>query len=111
MVKEVSRAGLFDWIIQRISAILIGAYAIFIFIYLLDHPSLTYSTWHSLYDNIWMRIATIIVTISILWHAWIGLWTVFTDYVKVKGVRLLLEVLVILALLAYFIWVLEILWR
>lgn len=111
MVKQVSRSGLFDWIIQRCTAVIIGVYTIFLISYLLSHNGLTFEMWSSLFSGTWMRVATIIVLISILWHAWIGLWTVFTDYIKNKGVRLLLEVLVVLLLLAYFIWVLEILWR
>jgi succinate dehydrogenase / fumarate reductase, membrane anchor subunit len=111
MVKQVSRSGFVDWIVQRVTAVLIGVYTIFILIYISDHHSMNYADWRGLFSTIWMRIVTVILLISVLWHAWIGLWTVFTDYVKVKPVRLLLEVIVILLLLGYFIWVLEILWR
>lgn len=111
MVGQFNRSGLYDWIVQRCTAVIIAVYAIFLMIYLLDHPGISYDTWKLLYSNVWMRVSTVIVLVSILWHAWIGLWTVFTDYVKVKPLRLLLEVLVILLLLAYFIWVLEILWH
>lgn len=111
MVEHVNRSGLLDWIVQRCTAIIIGVYAIFLIVYFLDHPLLTYADWQDLFTHAWMRIATVMVLISVLWHAWIGLWTVFTDYVKVKPLRLLLEILVLLLLLAYFIWLLEILWQ
>jgi succinate dehydrogenase / fumarate reductase membrane anchor subunit len=110
MVMLASRKGLVDWFVQRVTAILIGAYAIFLILYLLLHPRLDYAAWRGLYSGSWMRIITIIILVSILWHAWIGMWTVFTDYVKIKPIRLLLEVIVILLFLAYLIWMLEILW-
>ncbi len=111
MVSRADRRGLVDWLAQRFTAVIIGAYAVFILLYLLCHYNLSFTDWDSLFRNGFMRIATIIVMLSILWHAWIGLWTVFTDYVKNKPVRLFLETVVILLLLSYFIWVLEILWR
>ncbi len=106
-----SRSGLFEWLVQRSTAVIVGVYAIFLMVYLLDHVAANYSSWHALYANSWMRIFTVIVVLSVIWHAWIGLWTVFTDYVKSKMLRLILEVIVILLLLGYLIWVLDILWR
>src|SRR3990167_9415154 len=111
MVEQTRRGGLFDWIVQRCTAVVVGGYAIFIMIYLLAHPALNYASWHGLYANMEMRVATILVLLSILWHAWIGLWTVFTDYVKFKPLRLILEIGVIFLLLSYFIALFEILWR
>ncbi|OGO90182.1 MAG: succinate dehydrogenase, hydrophobic membrane anchor protein [Coxiella sp. RIFCSPHIGHO2_12_FULL_42_15] len=111
MVRQINRSGLLDWVVQRCTAVIVGVYAIFLMLYLFAHPALSYDAWTSLFSDVWMRMATVTVLVSVLWHAWIGLWTVFTDYIKVKPVRLLIEMIVILLLLAYFIWVLEILWR
>lgn len=111
MVDSVNRDGLFDWLVQRCTAIVIGLYTVFLILYFLIHPLVVYADWQTLFLNGWMRIATVIVLVSVLWHAWIGLWTVFTDYIKIKLLRLLLELLVLLLLLAYFVWLLEILWR
>lgn len=111
MVKHIKRGGLFDWLAQRCSAVIIAVYTIFIISYIaIEQPEFGYSDWHNLFISPWMQTFTVIVLVSVLWHAWIGLWTVFTDYVKNKAVRLVLEVLVILMLLAYFIWLLETLW-
>ncbi len=111
MVDRSSHAGLFDWIVQRCTAVVVGLYAIFLMVYLFLHPSLNYDVWHKLFTRTEMRVLSIIVLFSILWHAWIGLWTVFTDYIKSKPVRLLLEFGVILLLVSYFIALFEILWH
>ncbi len=111
VVKQVSRSGLVDWIVQRCTAVIIGVYVIFLISYWLGHSAVDYATWKGLLTNSWMRLATMLVLLSVLWHAWIGLWTVFTDYVKVTAWRRLLEILVILLLMTYLVWTLETLWR
>lgn len=110
MVTQVNQRGFREWLIQRVSALLIGSYAIVVIAYLLAFPHMSYVTWLHLYAGVWMRIYTVIILFAILWHAWIGLWTVFTDYVKPKGLRLLLEVGLFLLLIVYLIWCLDILW-
>ncbi|EKD77950.1 MAG: succinate dehydrogenase membrane anchor subunit [uncultured bacterium] len=96
--------GFYEWIVQRVTAILIGCYAVFLLSYLLLHQPLNYATWRDLFSCLWIKITSVIVLMAILWHAWIGLWTVFTDYVKCGVLRLILEILVILALASYLIW-------
>lgn len=110
MVGQVDRRGLREWLAQRVTAVLIAVYTVFLITYLLKHPDASYEQWKSLFVCTWMKVATMIVIISIVWHAWIGLWTVFTDYVKCHIARLILQIGVILLLAAYFIWVIDILW-
>ena len=110
-VTNYSRNGLSDWLVQRVSAVLVGAYFVFIVAYFLCHPDLNYQQWQALFSATFMKIATFLVVLSICAHAWIGLWTVFTDYVKCACLRVILEVLLILLLLSYVIWSICILWR
>jgi len=100
-------SGFRDWLVQRISAILIGAYVIFLLIFIAVEQPLQYPEWHMLFGNVWMKIFSLVVLVSLLWHAWIGLWTVFTDYVKPKGLRLFLEIGVWILFIIYFIWGVE----
>jgi succinate dehydrogenase / fumarate reductase, membrane anchor subunit len=106
----VNHRGLRDWMAQRITALLIGAYTIFILVYLLRNQPTYFAQWHGLFHHTFMKVFTFIVLLSVMWHAWIGLWTVFTDYVKNVAVRLTLEVLVILLLVGYLAWCFEIFW-
>jgi len=43
-------------------------------------------------------------------HAWIGIWTVTTDYLRQMGLRVTVQVLVALFLISQFIWGLMIIW-
>jgi succinate dehydrogenase / fumarate reductase, membrane anchor subunit len=104
MVVKASHSGLRDWLIQRITAVLIGLYFIFICVYLLSNQPLYFAQWRHLFDNAFIKIITLLVLIATVWHAWIGLWTVLTDYVKNLSVRIVLQSLVILLLLGYVLW-------
>lgn len=114
MVKSVlgvAHQGLRDWIIQRISALILATYSIGLIAYIILHPEITYTVWHDLFAHSWMKVLTLLAAGALLWHAWIGIWTVFTDYIKIAPLRALLNILVILAEIALFFWVLLILWR
>lgn len=102
--------GLLDWLIQRISAVLIGVYAIFVTLYLMMNHPLYFAQWHNLIHHTSMKIFSFIVLLSVMWHAWIGLWTVYTDYIKPPMLRLLLQILTILLLLSYLFWGFAIFW-
>lgn len=113
MVKSVlgvNHQGLRDWIVQRISAIMMAVYTIGLTAYIVCTPGLSFAEWHTLFAQTWMKIATILVLLGLLCHAWIGMWTIFTDYVKITAIRCVLNVLVILALAACFLWGVLILW-
>lgn len=113
MVKSVlgvNHQGLRDWLIQRVSAIIMAIYSVTFFVFFLTHTPLTYLDWHGLFSSMWMKIATLLFLLSLLFHAWIGMWTIFTDYVKPYVLRLVLHVLVFLALVAFFFEGALILW-
>ncbi len=114
MVKNITsltRDGLRDWLLQRISAIIVGVYVIFVIGFVFLHPQLDYKTWQQLFNHILMRISTLMVLLAITIHAYIGMWTISTDYIKNTAVRLLFQVFLYLSLVAFLLWGVVILWR
>ncbi len=109
-VMSLTRNGLRDWFVQRITAVIIGLYVIFLAAYILLHLPLDYATWQGLFAHPFMRFFTFLTLLSIVAHAWIGIWTILTDYVKVIWLRIVLEILMILALIFYLVWGIRILW-
>ena len=107
----VSQKGMRDWIAQRVSAILMTFYIIFLSGYFLTHDNIQFTDWQDLFSCVWMQIATILVLLGLVWHAWIGIWTILTDYVKCSVARLTLELLTALSLAAFFFWGISIFWR
>jgi succinate dehydrogenase / fumarate reductase membrane anchor subunit len=113
MVKSVlgvSHQGLRDWVLQRATAILMAVYSIAFIAYFVFHPDLSYLDWQLLFSHAWMKVASILFIACLLFHAWIGLWTIFTDYIKYYVIRVILSFLVQLMLVACFFWGLVILW-
>ena len=102
--------GLRDWLIQRISAVIMALYALFITGYALSQPHLDYATWTRMFSSNILRSFTLLTLLALYYHAWIGVRDIVMDYIKPAGVRLLIHVLVILALLLYVIWSVQILW-
>lgn len=113
MVKSVlgvNHQALRDWIIQRVSAVLMAVYIIFLACFFIAHPDLAYYEWHGLFSNAWMKVGTALVVLSLLYHAWIGIWTVFTDYIKIVWLNWVLQGIVMIVLIALFFETLLILW-
>jgi succinate dehydrogenase / fumarate reductase membrane anchor subunit len=109
-VLGVKHQGFRDWVVQRISAIIMAVYSITLIAYLVICPIGSYAEWRALFTPEWMKIATMMFVVSILFHAWIGMWTIFTDYVKPFVIRCILELFVFLILSACFFWGLLIVW-
>ena len=109
-VTSLTGNGLKDWLIQRVTAVYFAVYAFFILGFFLTHPHLSYDQWQQLMHSICFQIASIIALLSLVLHAWIGIWTVTTDYIKCTMIRLSLQLLVALLLLGEFIWGLLIIW-
>ena len=113
MVKSVlgvSTRGLRDWFIQRVTAVFMTIYAIGLFVFFVKHPELAYYEWHGLFNSLWMKVVSLLFILCLLAHAWVGMWTVLTDYVKPFVIRLILYVVVLLSLIGFFIDALMILW-
>jgi succinate dehydrogenase / fumarate reductase membrane anchor subunit len=102
--------GLRDWLVQRISAVVMALYALFITGYALAQPHLDYDSWTRMFSSNILRSFTLLAMLALYYHAWIGVRDIVMDYVKPAGVRLVIHVLVILALILYFFWSVQILW-
>ena len=85
-------------------------YSVIFVVMLLKLPQFDFPSWKAMWSVPWMRYATLLFLLSLFVHAWIGMRNIFMDYVKNSGVRLALYSLVILSLVAYGAWAVQILW-
>jgi succinate dehydrogenase / fumarate reductase, membrane anchor subunit len=102
--------GLRDWLIQRVTAVVMAVYCAALAVYLLVQPHLDYDAWTALFSGLPVRTFSLLFLLSLFYHAWVGIRDIVMDYVKLASVRLVIHVLVILALLLYTIWSVQILW-
>ena len=113
MVKPVvtgAHYGLRDWLAQRITAVVMAIYLLLLAAVLLVSPPHDHTAWKALFSEQWLRIASFLFFMSLCWHAWIGMRNILMDYVHATGTRLTLQVVVILSLLFYAVWSVDILW-
>ena len=102
--------GLRDWLAQRVTAVVMAIYTFLFLAVLAGMPQPDYSHWKALWALPVVRYATVLFLLSLLVHAWIGIRNIFMDYIKPTGLRLALHVVVILALVWYAVWAVQILW-
>jgi succinate dehydrogenase / fumarate reductase membrane anchor subunit len=110
-IVSLGKTGLQDWLLQRLTALVLIAYLLFLGTYLYLHSPMDFSVWQALFQTIGMQIATFIVLLSIGIHTWLGLWMIITDYIKPKALRLAVTSILVLIMLSYLIWGIIILWR
>jgi len=116
-VTSFGRSGLYDWLIQRVGAVVMAAYVVFLAVYIALNPDLTYEQWSALFGQLWVRIFSFVTLLSFITHAWIGLWSVLTDYLterlmgsKATVLRIFAQIVLGGVSVTYLIWGIEILW-
>ena len=116
-VTSLGRSGLFDWVIQRVSAVILAAYTLCILGWFMVNPEPTFAAWSASFDSTGMRIFSLLALLSLVAHAWIGIWTVSTDYLtplalgnKATAVRFIFQCVCAVVLFVYLVWGIEILW-
>ncbi|MEQ1668498.1 MAG: succinate dehydrogenase, hydrophobic membrane anchor protein [Sulfuriferula sp.] len=113
MVERVvsgAHYGVKDWLMQRVTAVVMVVYTLFMVGYLLLQPTLDFASWQGLFQYLPVRLASLLFVLSLLLHAWVGMRDIFMDYVHPTAIRLTLHVIVILALIVYAAWAVQILW-
>lgn len=98
-----------DWVLQRISAVVLALYSVALVGFFLFNK-VDYQAWYGFMMSLPMKLFSLVAIISLVFHAWVGMWTVFTDYVKSSGLRIALQGVVIVAILAYLFWGVMIFW-
>jgi len=113
MVRRVpvgAHYGLRDWLVQRVTAVVMAVYSLMMLALVVFAPPAHYGAWKGLFAQQWFRLASLLFALSVFWHAWVGVRDILMDYVKATGTRLALQVLVVLSLVAYALWSIQILW-
>jgi len=110
-VLNYGRSGVADWVVQRFSALILAAYTVVMVGCLaVNGGELTFAQWLGFMGQTWMRIFTLLTVLALAGHAWIGLWTVATDYMKKGAIRVAFLGSVAISLFVYVVWAISILW-
>ena len=92
-----------DWVVQRISAVILAVYSVVMLAWFLTHQP-TFELWRGFMLSLPMRLFNLLAILALVGHAWVGMWTVLTDYVKSSGLRFVLQAAMIIAIIVYLFW-------
>lgn len=116
-ITSFRRSGVYDWLIQRFTAVFLLLYILFLAFVFIRRPDMQYQEWQALYFNNTIRIFSLIALLSLCAHAWIGMWTIATDYLtprmlgaSANKLRIVFEMFCLIVLVSYFVWGVRILW-
>lgn len=114
-VTSFGRSGLSDWLVQRVSGVILLAWFLCVGASLLG--GIDYAAWKSMFEHTAMKIFTLLAILSLAAHAWIGMWSVGTDYLTQRlmgslgnALRLAFQIGCSLVIFVYVIWGIQILW-
>lgn len=93
-------SGLSAWLVQRLSAVFMLGFTVFVLVHFLVDPPHSYDAWRSWVGNIGVGMASGVFFAALLAHAWVGLRDVTLDYVASLAARVAVLSLIAAALLA-----------
>lgn len=109
--RSSSQTGLGEWLLQRLSALYVAGFAVYAAIFLLLFPPADYAAWRAWFGSGAVRLAWALFIVLLLIHAWIGMRSVFLDYLRSLWLRLSVLTLTAVGLLALALWAGQILLR
>jgi succinate dehydrogenase / fumarate reductase membrane anchor subunit len=100
-----SVTGLRAWLVQRVSAVYMLLFILFLLFHFLLDPPRSYQAWHG-----WMRYpgvgaATLVFVAALFLHTWVGVRDVVMDYVHPIALRVSALALLGFSLVAMAVWV------
>jgi succinate dehydrogenase / fumarate reductase, membrane anchor subunit len=117
-VTSFSRSGLSDFVVQRVTAVIIGLYALCVLAFFVANPTVSYDVLTSFFGSAWMKIFSTLAVLATAAHAWIGMWTVGTDYIRAHyfgahatTLRVIYQLACLTTLFIYVAVGLQIFWR
>ncbi len=102
--------GLKDWLAQRITAVVMAVYTFVLLFSFLSGSNFTYDGWAGLFAQQWFKLFSLVTFAALYYHAWVGMRDIWMDYVKPAGIRLALQAITILWLIACAFYTVQILW-
>lgn len=120
MVKNATslgRSGLSDWMVQRVTAVLLGVYFVSVLAFILCNPGMSFEQWQGFMGSVYMKVFTFITIAALAGHGWVGMWTISTDYITERQmgsiatpIRIIFQLGTIIAAVVYVVWGAMILW-
>ena len=81
-IASFARSGLADFVLQRASAVVLALYALCVAGFFALSAPLEQTAIAAFFGTLPMQAFTTLALLALAAHAWIGMWTVGTDYIR-----------------------------
>lgn len=101
--------GVAGFLVQRISSLYLAGFTVYFIGFLLLTPARDYAAWRGYFSSGAVRLAWGIFFACLLAHAWLGLRSIYMDYLKPTSVRFTVSLVTAFILIALAFWSAQIL--
>jgi len=98
-------SGFRAWVLQRISAIYLGLYVIYMIGMFIIAPPSDFEMWRSWMSNPVNGVGLLLFFVAMQIHAWVGVRDILIDYVHPLMIRMTLLTITALSLIGSGLWV------
>ena len=102
--------GIGDWLVQRLTGVVMAIYTVVLLVAFVTGQNFSYEGWAGLFARQWFKLFTMVTLFGLFYHAWVGMRDISMDYCKNAGLRIILQVVIVLWLLVCAAWTVQILW-
>lgn len=81
-VTSLTRSGLSDFVVQRLTAVVLTLYTLCVLGFFLANPDVDHASLKAYFASTPMMLFSTLMVLCTAAHAWIGMWTVGTDYIR-----------------------------
>ena len=108
--RDISgHAGTGEWLLQRVTALYIGAFTLYLIARFTLAPVSGFAEWRAWFASGVVRIGVALLVLSLLLHAWSGMRNVYMDYLHPLWLRFLVSFLTAIGLSALGLWAAQLL--
>jgi len=100
-------SGLKAWVVQRVTALYLAVFCVYLLIHFLVAPPPDYAAWRDWVAQPLVSLGLLVLVPVLLAHAWVGLRDVLMDYIKPLGLRVGLLSAAAFVFLAAGLWALR----
>ena len=116
-ISSLTGNGLADFVVQRVTAVVLTLYTLCVVGFFLTNPDVDYVALRAYFTSVPMLLFSTLMVLSTAAHAWIGMWTVGTDYIRdhyfgrhSTAFRMVYQGGCVLILFVYVVWALQLFW-
>ena len=117
-LSGISGRGVTDFVLQRVTAVILTLYTTLVVGFSAVNQ-VDYQAFEAFFGSFAMKVASTVAILATIGHAWVGMWTIGTDYIQpghwglpdsADKIRVAYQAACITIMAAYFLYALSAIW-